>query len=61
MTVDEPQRRDVGDGQEPAAHPPVRRISVGDLMGAAREAILVHDGQDYKLRITAKHKLILTK
>ncbi|MGE5357738.1 MAG: hemin uptake protein HemP [Bacteroidales bacterium] len=30
-------------------------------MGRRTEAILVHGGQDYRLRITANGKLILTK
>ena len=38
-----------------------RRIKVTDLLEGEREAILEHDGQDYRLRITAKGKLILTK
>ena len=36
------------------------RIIVSSVAGG-REAILVHDGQDYRLRITANGKLILTK
>jgi hemin uptake protein HemP len=42
-----------------AGQPP--RIKVRELMGGEREAILEHDGQDYRLRITASSKLILTK
>jgi hemin uptake protein HemP len=30
-------------------------------MNGEREAILEHDGQEYRLRITASGKLILTK
>jgi len=37
------------------------RVLVSELLGGGREAILVHDGQDYRLRITANGKLILTK
>jgi hemin uptake protein HemP len=37
------------------------RVIVSDLLAGGREAILVHDGQDYRLRITANGKLILTK
>jgi hemin uptake protein HemP len=43
----------------PAGKP--RRLKVSDLLGGEREAILEHDGQDYRLRITANGKLILTK
>lgn len=42
-----------------AAEP--RRISAADLFAGAREVILEHDGQNYRLRITANGKLILTK
>ena len=42
-----------------APTPPV--INVRDLLGQAREAILVHQGEHYRLRITASDKLILTK
>jgi hemin uptake protein HemP len=38
-----------------------RRIKVSELLAGEREAILEHDGQDYRLRITANRKLILTK
>jgi hemin uptake protein HemP len=37
------------------------RIDLAKLIQGAREVILVHEGQDYRLRITAKGKLILTK
>jgi hemin uptake protein HemP len=37
------------------------RYRVDELMQGGREAILQHRGQDYRLRITATGKLILTK
>jgi hemin uptake protein HemP len=37
------------------------RLQVATLMDGGREAILEHAGQDYRLRITANGKLILTK
>ncbi len=37
------------------------RIDVRDILGGAKEAIIVHEGQDYRLRITSQGKLILTK
>ena len=37
------------------------RVIVAELLQGGREAILEHDGQDYRLRITANGKLILTK
>ena len=56
--------------QDPESTPPVerspggtrlKRIKVSELLGGAREVILEHDSQDYRLRITANGKLILTK
>jgi hemin uptake protein HemP len=38
-----------------------RRLKVSDLLAGEREVLLEHDGQDYRLRITANGKLILTK
>ncbi|HML28140.1 MAG TPA: hemin uptake protein HemP [Hyphomicrobium sp.] len=37
------------------------RYRVEDLLKGGREAVLVHCGQDYRLRITSTGKLILTK
>ncbi len=45
----------------PASDRTLKRWRIADLLGDAREAIIVHDGQDYRLRITANDKLILTK
>ena len=39
----------------------VRRVEVGALFGDAREVIILHRGEDYRLRITSNDKLILTK
>jgi hemin uptake protein HemP len=50
----EERRREAGAGGS-------RRIKVRDLLGRDREVILEHAGQDYRLRITSKGKLILTK
>lgn len=38
-----------------------REIPIGDLLGEAREALIIHAGERYRLRITANNKLILTK
>ncbi|MET0193544.1 MAG: hemin uptake protein HemP [Hyphomicrobiaceae bacterium] len=46
--------------QTPAV-PKLRRLMVSELLAGEREVILEHDGQDYRLRITANGKLILTK
>lgn len=40
---------------------PLRRIDLRTLLNGEREAIILHEGQEYRLRITANAKLILTK
>jgi hemin uptake protein HemP len=42
-----------------AASVPV--VDVRTIVGGGREAIILHAGERYRLRITAKEKLILTK
>jgi hemin uptake protein HemP len=57
-------RRDHPKGTEPVSSRPVgkpRRLKVSELLDGEREAILEHGGQDYRLRVTASGKLILTK
>lgn len=55
-----PSRVDSGDAERaPATNPP--RIEINALLGRWREAILVHNGEAYRLRVTANNKLILTK
>jgi hemin uptake protein HemP len=52
------------DTREAGRPPPVEkplRLKVSEIMEGEREAILEHDGQEYRLRITASGKLILTK
>ena len=36
-------------------------LALADLMHGAREVILLHEGEEYRLRITKAGKLILTK
>jgi hemin uptake protein HemP len=50
---------EAGHASHPAGRP--RRLKVSELLEGEREAILEHSGQDYRLRITANGKLILTK
>lgn len=38
-----------------------RRLQLAELLQGAREVIIVHDGFEYRLRITSNGKLILTK
>lgn len=59
-----PARDDPSGAQRPTAPQPIqrpRRLKVSELLAGEREAILEHSGQDYRLRITANGKLILTK
>ena len=41
--------------------PPVPRVESAILFHRGREVIIVHRGQEYRLRITKSDKLILTK
>lgn len=45
------------------AKPPsgTRQIAVSTILRAEREVFLIHNGEAYRLRITANNKLILTK
>jgi hemin uptake protein HemP len=36
------------------------RLNTGSLFGSGREVLIDHNGREYRLRITAQHKLILT-
>jgi hemin uptake protein HemP len=38
-----------------------RRIQSASLFGADREVVIIHQAQEYRLRITKADKLILTK
>jgi hemin uptake protein HemP len=56
--------RDDTRGPDQPAPPPagkLRRLEVSEILKGEREAILEHAGQEYRLRITATGKLILTK
>lgn len=41
--------------------PAIPRIDASTLLASSREIILVHNEQEYRLRITSNDKLILTK
>lgn len=41
--------------------PGVNRVSIDALLNGAHEMVIVHAGEEYRLRITSKGKLILTK
>jgi hemin uptake protein HemP len=48
----------------PSATPPAqeepKRISSQELLGARRELVILHNGREYRLRLTQNGKLILT-
>jgi hemin uptake protein HemP len=48
-------------GSNLATHETGRTISSKLLFDQLRELIIQHEGDEYKLRITANNKLILTK
>lgn len=37
------------------------RVSTNELMRGTKELIILHEGMEYRLRITSQNKLILTK
>lgn len=39
---------------------PLRKVSSDALLGASRELVIVHNGREYRLRLTQNDKLILT-
>jgi hemin uptake protein HemP len=63
MTTDAEEHHHAKPPAEAAAdsHDRKVRVLVADILQGGREAILEHDGMDYRLRITANGKLILTK
>jgi hemin uptake protein HemP len=54
-------RREDGMQVKSAKPKPVKKIALGDLLEGRREAVLLHDGAEYRLRLTSNGKLILTK
>lgn len=61
MTLDRARRDDRGAAEpEPRGATP-RRVSSATLFRDEREVIIVHRGQEYRLRVTKAEKLILTK
>lgn len=45
----------------PASADPVPVVELTAIMGGGREAVILHKGERYRLRVTANDKLILTK
>jgi hemin uptake protein HemP len=60
MTSKGPDRAPPAATGTPRGEAPIR-IELAELLGNRREAIIVHNGADYRLRVTANGKLILTK
>jgi len=44
----------------PDAAEPLRRVTSDMLLGASRELVIVHNGREYRLRLTQNGKMILT-
>jgi hemin uptake protein HemP len=40
--------------------PEVKRIKSEDLLGPGKDLLIVHNGREYRLRLTQNGKLILT-
>lgn len=57
----EPTDKDRSASEAWSPAPGIPHLRVADLLGSAKEAVLEHEGQLYRLRITANRKLILTK
>jgi hemin uptake protein HemP len=51
----------VSDGSVESATRDAREVSSSSLFLGRREIVIVHHGQEYRLRITKADKLILTK
>lgn len=52
-------RMQPGKSTERIAHPP-QKVQSESLLGAAKELLIVHNGREYRLRLTQNGKLILT-
>jgi hemin uptake protein HemP len=59
MTKDNPDDGTQKPERKRADH--LNEIDVRQLLGKEREAVLIHAGERYRLRITASGKLLLTK
>lgn len=50
-----------GQARPEAGPAPIPVVDVRQLLGEGREIVLMHLGEAYRLRITARERLILTK
>jgi hemin uptake protein HemP len=46
---------------EPAGNPPPLTLTSAELLRGARELTILHAGEAYRLRLTSRDRLILTK
>ena len=60
--VENNYRSQVMTPKPPQPSPPAipKRVASEDLLGAGKELLIVHNGREYKLRLTQNGKLILT-
>jgi hemin uptake protein HemP len=61
MTSAPPDEPAAATAAKPAGQPEVPVVDVRTLLGEGREVVLMHLGEAYRLRITARERLILTK
>lgn len=47
-------------GQLATENPPPARVSSGSLLGSRGEIVILHNGREYRLRLTQSGRLILT-
>ena len=59
MDKDLANRMSPADAANRAVNAP-QKVQSGALLGAAKELLIVHNGREYRLRLTQNGKLILT-
>ena len=52
--------RPLDTGKDDVTLPQPQRVNSATLFGPSRELIIVHNGREYRLRLTQNGKLILT-
>lgn len=55
------ERRDKAASDTAGTPATVPTVEVASIIGQGREAVILHNGERYRLRVTANDKLILTK
>jgi len=59
--TDHPNIRDTVSIKDASIPNPIKKLSSTILFAGAKELVIAHDGQEYRLRQTQQGKLILTK